>query len=378
MNARDSRDQERKHLTMNNITAGMLGLPYGFWISLIVLIVSIFAFFLLKRKMTGLNVKKVDRQKHRDKWNRLSKILLTIGSVSALCVIVFGILANSNYQSSNNEEVKFEHIHGLGYKSDGTAIYIPAHDGLRVYKDGKWSIPEDEKHDYMGFSMVDDSFFSSGHPAPDSTLENPLGIVKSNDYGKTIKLLDLYKEDDFHDMTVGYNTKEIYVFNPNKNSRMNDAGFYYSTNETKTWHKSKLEGISGQPTTLAAHPTAKGVITIGTDSGVYVSKDYGNKFDAVIPNVNVTAISFSHDNALLVGVMKGKTALLKFDLLDKKQTAFKLPPLEENDMIAYVKQNPQNKKEYVFATFEKDVFITKDDGANWSKRVDKGVTNNDS
>jgi photosystem II stability/assembly factor-like uncharacterized protein len=366
--------RRKEHVTMNNISTGVLGLPYGFWVSLMVLIVSIFFFFLLKKKMIVLNGKKTERQKQREKWNRLSKIIITIGGVSVIGIIGFGIVAVSN----THNQVTLEHIHGLDYKSDGLAIYIPAHDGLRVFKDRKWSIPAGEKHDYMGFSMVEDGFFSSGHPAADSTLADPLGIVKSNDYGKTIKLLDLYKENDFHGMTVGYHTKDIYVFNPNKNSKMNDAGFYYSTDETKTWNKSKLDGLSGQPTALAAHPTEKGVIAIGTDSGVYVSKDYGNTFEMLIANVNVTAVSFSHDNALLVGMMKGRASLLKFDLSTKKQIPFKLPSLGASDMIAYVKQNPKNKKEYVFATFEKNVFISKDDGTNWIKVVDKGVANNNS
>lgn len=307
--------------------------------------------------------------------NKRSKVFLITGVVSVLFVIGFGIIA-SNTQHSKNQ-VTFEHIHGLDYKSDGKEIYVPAHDGLRVYKDGKWSIPEGEKHDYMGFSMIEDGFVSSGHPAPGSTLQNPLGIVKSNDYGKTLKRLDLYKEEDFHGMTVGYKTKEIYVLNPNKNSRMNDAGFYYSTDETKTWNKSKLEGLSGQPTTLAAHPTEKGVVAIGTDSGVYLSKDYGNQFDVLIPNVKVTSISFSHYNTLLVGVTNGEALLLRFDLSDKKQTNLKIPFLEKNDGITYVKQNPQDKKEYVFATIEREVYITKDNGVNWQKIVNKGVANHD-
>jgi antitoxin component of MazEF toxin-antitoxin module len=167
---------------------------------------------------------------------------------------------------------------------------------------------------------------------------------------------------------------DLYVFNSDKNSKMNEAGFYYSTDETKTWNKSKLEGIGGQPTALAVHPTEKGVIAIGTDSGVYVSKDYGNKFDVLIPNTNVTAISFSHDNELLVGVSNGKSILLQFDLATKKQTMMKLPSLNTTDMITYVQQNPKNKHEYIFATLEKNVYISKDNGANWSEIVDKGVS----
>lgn len=186
--------------------------------------------------------------------------------------------------------------------------------------------------------------------------------------GKTLQILDLYKEVDFHSMTVGYKTKEIYVFNPEKNSRMPEPGFFYTIDETKTWLKSDMKGIDGQPTSLAAHPTVKGVVAIGTDKGVFLSKDYGNNFEAIIPNINVTSISFDHNNGLLVG----STSLIRFNLLTNKTMDMNIPKLE-NDAIAYVKQNPVTKNEFMFATFNKDIYLTKDIGNSWTEIVDNGL-----
>ncbi|MFA7746586.1 hypothetical protein AB8738_14955, partial [Salinicoccus roseus] len=62
---------------------------------------------------------------------------------------------------NTEEEVTFQHFHGLGYTSDGEELYVPAHDGLKVFKDGAWTIPtEREKHDKMGFSMFKGGFYS--------------------------------------------------------------------------------------------------------------------------------------------------------------------------------------------------------------------------
>jgi hypothetical protein len=85
----------------------------------------------------------------------------------------------------------FTHIHGLGYSSDGKRLFIPAHNGLKVYADGKWSDAPGEKHDYMGFSLADNGFYSSGHPAVGSTYKNPMGLIKSTDEGKSITVLAL-------------------------------------------------------------------------------------------------------------------------------------------------------------------------------------------
>lgn len=66
--------------------------------------------------------------------------------------------------------VELEHIHGMGYSSDGDKLYFASHDGLRVYVQGQWIQPEGEKHDYMVFSMADDRIYSSSHPSPGSNL----------------------------------------------------------------------------------------------------------------------------------------------------------------------------------------------------------------
>ncbi len=345
------------------------GITYGVWISLIVLGVFIGLFFWSKIKANKVNVKKAEGRNKRDKLHKISKVFLLVSGIALLSTIGFGVMSANQ---GSTDEVVFEHVHGLDYKSDGKEIFVPAHDGLRVYKDGKWTIPEGERNDYMGFSMVDDGFYSSGHPGQGSKLENALGIVKSTDYGKSLEILGLYKEEDFHGMTVGYRTKEIYVFNPKPNSKMSEAGFYYSTDVTKTWSKAKFEGIVDQPSSLTAHPTKKGVVAIGTASGVYISKDYGNKFELLLSYDDVTSISFTHDNAILVGGGNGKISLLKIDLNTKKQTNLSIPALV-NDGIAYVKQNPVNPNELVFATFKKDIYLSKDNGAKWTKIVDKGV-----
>ncbi|SEB05606.1 hypothetical protein SAMN05421743_11475 [Thalassobacillus cyri] len=343
---------------------------YGFIASLLVLVTFLGLVIWMKRKMNNLDVKnKENRKKHHavSKRRATYKWISVLVSVSTL---FFLMMININ---GGEKEVTFKHIHGLGYTSDGKELFVPAHDGLRVYKDGLWTVPEEgKKHDYMGFSMVKEGFYSSGHPAPNSDLANPLGIVKTKDLGKTLEKLDLYGEVDFHGMTVGYETQEIYVFNPSENSRMDQPGFYYSSDDTKTWNKSLLQGLEGQATSLAAHPTKEGVVAIGTNQGAFLSDDHGNHFEKLPRLVKISAISFDHQNNLLVATQADGVKLFRIELPDREVSELDIPTLD-GDSIAYVKQNPENKDELVFATNTKDIYFSHDGGDTWNQSVDKGI-----
>jgi uncharacterized Tic20 family protein len=360
--AHGTEEEHQKELLLNTM------LKNGLIASLVLFVGLIAVWYFLKKKMNTLNIKKKEESIKRNQLDKLSKIVLFISVIPLLAAIILGVMQSNQ---DTEDAVTFMHIHGLDYTGDGQEIYVPAHDGLKVYADGKWSDQtEGEPHDYMGFSMVEDGFYSSGHPAPGSKMADPFGVVKSTDKGKTLEILDLYEEIDFHGMTVGYNTKDIYVFNPAPNSKMDQPGFYYSTDETKTWNQSKLEGLVGQASTLAAHPTEEGIVAIGTDAGVFISQDYGDSFESLLENVNATAVSFDHSNSLLVSV-PGKVLSISVD--GTNQTDLTIPQLDSGDAVAYIRQNPQDVNEYVFATFNKDIFMTKDSGETWTEIVDQGT-----
>ncbi|ASK61338.1 hypothetical protein CFK37_03695 [Virgibacillus phasianinus] len=342
---------------------------YGLIISFLLLAIFLTLFITAKTKMKYMNLKnKSNREKHTAMRKRNS--LYKWGSILASVVVVFFLIA---VNVNGEDKVTFTHIHGLGYTSDGEELFVPAHDGLRVYKDGSWTTPtEGAKHDYMGFNMFKDGFYSSGHPAPNSDLANPLGIVRSTDKGKTIEKLDLYGEIDFHGMTVGYDTEEIYVFNPSENSRMSQPGFYYSTDKTKSWKQAELAGLEGQAGTLAAHPTKKGVVAIGTDQGVFLSENHGNQFEKLSVSGAVSAVSFGHKNNLLVATKTDKMNLFQINLSTNETVELNVPDLGE-DAITYFKQNPVNSNEFVFATNNRDIYMSSDKGNTWNQRVDEGV-----
>ncbi|MDQ0200004.1 hypothetical protein [Neobacillus ginsengisoli] len=94
----------------------------------------------------------------------------------------------------------------------------------------------------------------------------------------------------------------------------------------------------------------------------------------IIPNINVTTISFDHNNGLIVGYMTDKAKLMGFNLTNKETVDLKAPNIGKT-AIEYVQQNPAKGTEFTFATLDKDIYMTKNTGSTWTEIVDKGVAN---
>lgn len=304
----------------------------------------------------------------KEKLNKWTKILgwFNAGLLIVLTGTGLAVLTNA---ADENKKVLFDHIHGIGYTDNGEELVLAAHDGLRIYKNGSWIHPESPAHDYMGFSKVDDGFYSSGHPEPGSDLKNPLGIVKSTDRGQTLSRLDLYGEVDFHGMAAGFYSHAIYVFNPVKNSRMKEPGLYYTVDETDTWKRSNLQYLKGQAAAIAVHPSEKNVIAIGTSNGLFISSDFGNSFENLLPNQPITAVTFDFNGNLIAG---GSDSFLTVINLDTRQDK-KIPgPDLQDDQISFIAASPANHNELTIATHSNNVYVTDHAGEEWTIIAQKG------
>jgi hypothetical protein len=294
-------------------------------------------------------------------------ILLGVGLLLVIGSAIF--IAITKAPSS----VSLQDIHGIGYTQNGNEIIIASHDGLKEYKKGKWNEGTGEKHDYMGFSMVDNGFYSSGHPGAGSDKPNPLGVVKGDTNNDDINLLGLEGESDFHLLSAGYRSHALYVYTPAPNSKMDSAGIYYSLDEGRSWNKSNLEGISGEITGIAAHPTDPKTVAISTLDKVYISYNSGGEFKEVTKKTQITSIGFGPDGSLLVGGILRQAIFSKINLKDGSEEQISIPTLKE-DALSFIAQSPTDSEKYVFSTFNKDVFLF--NGERWLKIVDQGRATN--
>lgn len=270
--------------------------------------------------------------------------------------------------------VTLMHVHGLSYSTDGKQIFVPSHNGIATYSGGKWSKAAGPENDYMGFSSTKQFFYSSGHPAPDSGLVNPFGLIKSSDGGRTWQKLGLEGEADFHLLATSYGTNAVYVFTHAPNSRMSKSGIYSTVNDGFAWKRAEGKGLEGSLLNLAVHPSNNQIVAAGTKTGLFLSTDGGDNFKRLASGEQVFAAFFDLDGKQLwFSSYGGKPALTRLDWSSDKKTAISLPPLTQ-DAVAYIAQNPANRNEYAVATFERSVYLTKDQGKKWVQIANRGQT----
>lgn len=215
-----------------------------------------------------------------------------------------------------DEPVTLLHVHGLSYSADGKQLLIPSHHGLAVFENGRWSRAAGPAHDYMGYSATRDALYSSGHPAPGSGMTNPFGLIKSRDGGKNWQQLGLTSESDFHTLATSYATNAVYVFNHQSNSRMSQAGIYYTLTDGRTWTRAAAKGLGSKLNSLAVHPTDAKVVATGMDDGLYLSRDSAETFKRLAGGTQVLAQSFDLDGQhLWFSTYAGKAALARIALM---------------------------------------------------------------
>lgn len=295
---------------------------------------------------------------------------LVIGAIILVGALIVTFALTSTRQqggTSGSARVDIPHIHGLGFSSDGSRLLVPAHIGLLVYENNQWSQPDLPAHDYMGYSPIDSGFFSSGHPDLRTDYESLLGLIKSEDGGRTITTLAFEGESDFHLLAAGYRNHAVYVINPSPNSQLG-AGMFYTLDEGQTWQQSQATGLDSSPIQIAVHPDEPSTVAAATESGLWLSTDFGNTFTPAFTSEPVTVVTFNLDeDALYFGYRQ----LYRLDLTTGESTPLPTPPLANNDALIYIANSPASGQIAV-ATDEKDIFVLVDIGL-WTQIANDGV-----
>lgn len=292
--------------------------------------------------------------------------------MNTLCAYAFALLAVSG--AAVAQTVTLQHVHGLAFSADGEQLYVPSHHGIAIYKHGRWPVMAGPPHDYMGFSATRKHFYSSGHPAPDMGLVNPLGLVRSSNGGGAWDKVGLDGEADFHLIATGYDTTAVYVYTPESNGRMKTPGIWATLNDGFAWRRVEANGLVGKVSALAVHPTDVRRLAAATSGGLFVSRDGGDRFDGVAADGRVLAVRFSLDGKFLwFASHDGRARLYRVDLGTQARTETVLPPLT-NDAVAYIAQNPAAPSTYAIATFERDIYDTANAGVSWRQIAERGRT----
>lgn len=278
--------------------------------------------------------------------------------------------------SADSFEVPFDgelnHVHGMGYAGDGGGLYFASHSGLKIYRGGEWYETADNFHDYMGFNAVDEGFYTSGHPSADSDLPNPLGIQRSSDEGETLEEIAFQGETDFHAMAVGYNSHDIFLINPAKNSLL-EAGVYKSNDEGESWEPVQADGLKGEISALALHPTNSNFVAAAASTGIYFSRNAGETFEAITAeNETGTAVHFTEGH-LYFGSFGTTAAVVKYTMENEEQEMLNIPAMPE-DAIAFIGQKPNDKMELALYTLKGQAYLSEDGSQSWQALLQGGKT----
>lgn len=281
---------------------------------------------------------------------------------AAVAAVPGGLAANAPGMTSGPERlpsvasasIELMHVHGLSYTQDGT-LYVPSHHGLARFDGTSWSRAPGPLHDYMGFASTKDALYSSGHPAPNAGMVNPFGLIKSIDTGQTWKKLGLEGESDFHLLAVGYESNAIYVVNTHPNSKMKTPGLYATLNDGFSWQAAATKGLSGNPGSIAVHPTEPGILALGTERGLYFSRDAGATFQRLAEG-HVAAVQFDLSRRhLWYAAVESTPVLTRIAFAGTEVKKIALPAMQD-DAVIYIAQNPARRNEYAFATARRNVY----------------------
>jgi hypothetical protein len=333
----------------------------------------------------GVIMSKKKKQISNKNKNKNSNLVWLVGGTALLIGLVLVLMLRAagdqapkdehthsdgtdGHEEHKTESVTMEHMHGLGYTDDGEVV-AATHLGLKYYKEGKWRNGKGEPNDYMGFSVVDDGFYSSGHPGEGVDRPNPLGVVKNNFEGTELKSLAFEGEVDFHTFSAGHETHTLFAVAHEKNDEMDSAGLFYSVDEAKTWNKSEAKGIEEEILAVTVHPTLEKVAAAATKNAVYITEDFGASFKKVLDAPQITAVYWGVDGTLYAGSYDDKATLSKVPYGETAAEEVAIPELKE-DAVMYIAQHHKEKRLSI-ATYNGDIYEQDNDG-KWMKIAEDG------
>lgn len=182
------------------------------------------------------------------------------------------------------------HIHGLGINPADDQLYVATHYGL--FRAGEDQAPQrvgDLAQDFMGFTVTGgDEFLASGHPDPADRSQPPhLGLIKSDDAGRSWESLSLNGSADFH--ALEYRHNRIYGHD-------SQSGRVMMSTDEKSWQQ-RAEIAAHD---LAVSPADANDILATTQQGLFRSADGAMTFGAVAGAPALVFVSWP-DSGPLIG-----------------------------------------------------------------------------
>ncbi|MGG1677498.1 F510_1955 family glycosylhydrolase [Neobacillus sp. NRS-1170] len=267
---------------------------------------------------------------------------------------------------------KLENIRGIGFPGNDNSLYVASNDGLKMLKDSAWYKTTTNNHEYIGFQAIKKGFVSSGIPQKGTGFKDPLGLVQSNDNGKSLKKLAFYGDTDFYFIAASFSGDTIYVISEQPHDKLSQ-GVNYTKDNGRTWKKSAFTNFDADSLgMMAVHPTNGDIMAMSTRSGIYYSTDNGNTMKRITDPFMVTALTFNGDSILFSSVENNTIFLKTWNAASGGLTNITIPFLDYDNPITYLAVNPKNQNQMAFTTYRNDLYQSIDGGKTWNMLLKDG------
>jgi photosystem II stability/assembly factor-like uncharacterized protein len=260
------------------------------------------------------------------------------------------------------------HMHDVAFDTSGSGDpYIGTHYGLLHVdldkQEMKWQSSPEERHDFMGFTVLEDgTFLSSGHPDHSSGLDDPLGVMHSDDQGKTWNAEVLYQEVDFHQIEPAPSDQSVLYGFDSYNStlyRSEDGGMKWDTVNDEAF-----EGIDLLE--IMVHPDDENLLSAASPYGTARSSDGGATWETMKEGTTVLSSAPYQDGHLIYSAGEEEGWFYTEDLGETTEPydiALPEEPVISLDI---------NGRIFAAGGSEDSFYVSFDGGENWEVWIDKG------
>ena len=214
-------------------------------------------------------------------------------TVAATVLVLASACSSADDDSESRSEVpggapaEMEHIHGLGVDADDGAVYAGTHYGLFRIANGRATRVADRVQDFMGFTVAGpDRFLASGHPGEGQTGPGSVGLIESDDAGKTWQALSLSGEADFH--ALEYRHDRVFGLN-------SMTGQLLVSTDMESWDELAPRTPMAD---FAVSPIDPAVLVATTQEGLARSDGSGQGFEVLDAAPLMVLVSWAEDGTL--------------------------------------------------------------------------------
>jgi photosystem II stability/assembly factor-like uncharacterized protein len=277
--------------------------------------------------------------------------LAKIGLILLLVVLVVWLIQSVRTANQGNKAgVTFGKVLGAAYSSDGNQLRISTAKGVAVYEKGSWKTKVVSVPGAVQLVPVEGGFFA---------LKAHKNAVLRTDNGRTTASVHLPAQPGAGLFTAAYATRHLYF--------LNGEHLYSSANLGKSWNRTTLRGVQGEPQMLAASPNKSGTLAVATRSGLYVTEDQGRHFKPFLNGKSVTAVSFgpSGKTTLFAGLYGNQSMLYSILPQYNKEINLDLDTVK-GDPLVQIARNPRHPQTTTVITAKGDAYLTENGGQNWT------------